>query len=115
MLQFLREAELRRSAIMKPQEVTDEIRHAIQEGYEVYSKPETQQLVARAYAYTSDKAHKAFQDAWYSDQKLWHLAERNIKDVDLKISDELREAIEDADRTTVQFYANARHDLQAFR
>jgi hypothetical protein len=113
MLQFVREAEMRRHAIFVSNEVSSDIRHAIQEGYETYRRAETQQLVARIYAYTSNNATAAFFVVWYSDQGLWRLAEDNIEGKSLKISDELEQAKEDADKGTKDFYQSARNDLQA--
>jgi hypothetical protein len=112
LLQFLRNAEVRRAVILIPQEVTAEIQRKIKDGFEIHTTSEMYGLAARAYAYTSDEAFTAFTAALSRDLEVWQMAQGRVKARNIEIGNELEQAVEDADKAAHNFILKARIDLQ---
>ena len=111
-LRFLREAERRRHFILVPHKLSSETRLEIAGGFDIYKTPETQELVARTIAFVSDRANDSFNEAWWADQRVWILAEEEIKGDDFTINAELKKAMDVADNAFREFIKVARYDLQ---
>lgn len=112
MLHLISDAQTRRWSVLEPQEVTEEMKRQINDGYEIYNTDRVSSLIARGWAYASWDAGKAFDEAWEADKKVWLLALDNTQGMNLEIDDKLKQAREDADKAGFEFVDKARDDLQ---
>lgn len=117
-LQFTRDAEVRRYRVIgtpdrvNKQLTKDEIEHEVENGLDIYWRPDTQQLIARVYAYASDSVGKAFEKAWNRDLELWSAAKDSIEDGNQIVGDRLRKKSENAAEANGELAKLIVRDLQ---